>query len=218
VLFSTALTCHGIRDIEIGGMIGGATYFGDVNTMSPVSNLGPGALIFGRYNFHKQLAFRSNLSFAMLSGKDNKSDFQYQIDRDYSFKTYVFGLSGAAEFNFLPFQADNAKTVYSPYISIGLGTNLVNKSFERGLFKNIEIPISVGVKLNMPGRWNLGIEYSIRKTFRDDLDRLEILLFDDNAEFPNKQITNLSNNDWFSFCGIYLAYKLRSKKKCAAFT
>ncbi len=219
-LCSVVLTCNAKwgKDLEIGGLVGATNYFGDINTMNPFHKVRPGALIFGRYNYHSQLSFRTNVNFAMLSGTDKSSDYSYQIQRNLEFTSYVFGLSGVVEFNFIPIQAAKNINRVSPYFSIGLGTNLVNKTFERKFFQNIEIPVALGVKINTPGKWTFSIEYSMRKFFRDDLDRLDYLLFDVNSEHRYRQMTVLSNNDWFSFLGIGIAYKLRDKSKCPAFT
>jgi hypothetical protein len=206
------------KDIEIGGMLGGATYFGEINTLNPIHQIRPGAQILGRYNFHKQLALRGNLGFAMLSGKDAKSNYQYQTQRNLVFSSTVVSVSSSMEFNFLPFKADNARSVYSPYLSLGIGANVANWQFDSKFFNNFSIPFGVGVKVNMPERWNAGIEYLVNRTFRDDLDRIKDPQFGMADNFPYKQRANSKNSDWYTFFGFYIAYKLKSSVTCQAYT
>ncbi len=206
------------RDFEVGGMVGGASYFGDINSLNPSHQVRPGAQIFGRYNFHKQLALRSNLGFAMLAGKDAASNFEYQTQRDLVFNSTLVSLSSNIEFNFLPFKADNAKSVYSPYLTTGVGVTLVNLQFEAKFFDNFSIPFGAGVKVNMPGRWNAGLEYVVSRTFRDDIDRITNPFFRDVDRFPNKQRANSKNSDWYTFFGFYIAYKLKSSVTCQAYS
>ena len=156
---------HTQREYEIGGMIGGATYFGEINTNNLIHQLRPGALIFGRYNFHQQIAMRANIGFAMLDGNDRNSGFEYQKQRDIAFSSTLISLSSNIEFNFMPFKADRAKSIFSPYLTLGLETTLINLSFEAKLLDNISLPFGIGFKLNLPKRWNAGIEYVIHKTF-----------------------------------------------------
>ncbi|MDD4745959.1 MAG: DUF6089 family protein [Salinivirgaceae bacterium] len=209
---------HTQKEYEIGGMLGGATYFGEVNTTNLIHQVRPGAFLFGRYNIHKQLALRANLGFAMLGGNDQYSGFEYQNQREIAFSSSLISLSSNVEFNFLPFKADRAKSVFSPYLTVGLETTLVNFSFDAKVLNNISLPFGVGFKLNLPKRWNAGIEYIIHKTFRDDLDRLDNPLFSEQDVFQYKQRANSRNKDWYTFFGIYIAYKLKSSVTCRAYS
>ena len=199
-------------------MLGGATYFGELNTNNLVHQLRPGALLFGRYNFHKQLALRANIGFAMLSGDDQQSDFEYQNQRNITSATTLMSLSSNIEFNFLPFKADQAKNVFSPYLSLGIETSLVNWTFDARALNNIALPFGFGLKINLPKRWNAGFEYIVHKTFRDDLDQLESPLFGADDSFVFKQRANSKNKDWYTFFGFYIAFKLKSSVTCRAYS
>lgn len=207
-----------IKGIEIGGMLGGSTYFGELNTVNPIHRIRPGLQVFGRYNFHRQLALRSNISFAMLSGKDALSKYQYQLQRDMVFSSSVISLTSNLELNFLPYKFDSNYSVFSPYLSIGIGATLVNMQFDDRFFNNFMTPFGIGVKLNLSYRWNAGVEYIFNYTFRDDLDRITSHQFGVADYFPFKQRSNSRNNDSYSFFGFYLAYKLKSSVDCPAFS
>ncbi len=218
LFLSTTIWTKAIKDIEIGGMLGGATYFGELNNVNPINRIRPGIQVFGRYNFHKQLALRGNIGLAMLSGKDETSAFQYNLQRNMVFTSSILTLSSNLELNFLPYKIDNKNSVFSPYITFGLGATLVNLQFDSHLLRNFMTPFGIGVKLNLPDRWNAGIEYTFNYTFRDDLDRITSHQFCVADPFPFKQRSNSKNRDSYSFFGFYLAYKLKSSVTCRAYS
>lgn len=206
------------KDIEIGGMLGGSTYFGELNTINPVHRIRPGLQVFGRYNFHKQLALRGNIGFAMLSGKDALSRYQYNLQRDLVFSSYLVSLATNLELNFLPFAMDCKSSKFSPYLSLGFGANLVNLQFDKRFFNNFMTPFGIGAKINLSYRWNAGVEYIFNYTFRDDIDRISSHQFSIVDHFPLKQRSNSENNDSYSFFGFYLAYKFKSSVNCPAYS
>jgi len=206
------------KEYEIGAMIGATTYWGELNQNNVFHQVRPGLQAFYRYLFHDQLALRANLNFLVLSGLDEKSEFIYNMQRDFEFTSNMLELSSVLELNFRPFNATNKRTVSTPYFSIGFGMSLVNGKFVDKVSNNITIPFGIGYKMNMAGRWSAGIEYKIHKTFRDDLDKLNTQLFAEDGKYPYKQIANLRNDDWFSYFGFYFAYRFRRNEHCCAYS
>lgn len=219
MLFVTNMNiAQAMKGIEIGGMIGGATYYGELNHIKPIHNIGPSLQALLRYNFHKQLALRGNLGLSVFSIKDAKSEFQYNIQRNHNFESTLLTLSTHLELNFLPFTQDSKKTVISPYLTLGLGASMSDLRFESGFFNNFLLPFGFGAKINLPSRWSAGVEFIYHQTFRDDIDNIPTSQFAPTAPYPLKQISNTRNNDSYSFLGIYISYKLKSSVTCRAYS
>ena len=66
------------------------------------------------------------------------------------------------------------------------------------------IPFSVGFKINLYKNLGLEAEYGFRKTFYDNFDGLND--FTDPADYGW-----LHNNDWYSFTGICLTWKIYNR-------
>ncbi|HUU99945.1 MAG TPA: DUF6089 family protein, partial [Bacteroidales bacterium] len=73
------------------------------------------------------------------------------------------------------------------------------------------IPFSVGFKVNIHKNLGLEAEYGFRKTFYDNFDGLKDLV--DPSDYAW-----LHNNDWYSFVGIALTWKIFNRLAgCPAF-
>ena len=73
--FTTGVRADGLEyRYEVGGMIGGCTYYGDANYSSPFNNLNVmGGALF-RYNINPRMAVKANLAVARISGSTVGSD------------------------------------------------------------------------------------------------------------------------------------------------
>ncbi|MCB0381230.1 MAG: hypothetical protein KDD24_08235, partial [Flavobacteriales bacterium] len=67
------------------------------------------------------------------------------------------------------------------------------------------VPFGVGVKFDFIRNLGLNIEWGVRKTFTDEIDGLS------KTYSNNYQLSNSQNNDWYSFAGITLNYKILTK-------
>lgn len=185
---------------ELGVYAGTAFYMGDINTNSPFYNskLAIGGVF--RHNFSERYALRANVLFSDLSANDKDFNNTYQQKRNKSFATDIIDMSLQLEFNFQPFWAPKkSKTKQiTPYITAGIGY-LASNSTEG----SITIPMGLGMKCVLGERWTLAAEWSFRKTFTDSLD---------NLSDPNQTgVSNLlHNNDWASFCGVTISYRIFS--------
>lgn len=205
------------ENADIGLMLGGATYIGDVNQETPFRTIRPAAKAFYRYNLHARLAIRGNLEYSKVAGEDAISDFEYQQLRNQQFNSDVMGASAFMEFNFLHFEQAVRYRYATPYIGAGLGFMMVDFRLSSNTLQNFNIPFGLGVKIGLTERLAIGMEYTLTKTFRDDLDKISDWRYNSGGTFPLKQRANPQNDDWFSFFGVFLSYKLKDCVTCPAY-
>lgn len=206
ILFFTLLVCvcglvKGQRNADYGVFGGISSYMGDINPGRLIYSPGPAGGIFYRYNFHPRQAVRINLFMGGLSANDLDFNNLFQTSRAASFSGIAGELAAQFEFNFLPYSTQGKRFNYTPYIAAGAGVaffNTVNPSAQP------VIPFSAGFKINILKNVGLEAEYGFRKTFYDNFDGLKDLVD------PNHYAW-LHNNDWYSFLGIGLTWKIYDK-------
>lgn len=212
LFFSTNLLIGQSRS-ELGVLLGTSYYQGDINKSklfySPSLTYG---LIF-KYNFSNHLTTSIKGSYGKLSGSDNDFNDIENQSRGASFSISLIDVSALVEFNFLPYSSSGYikknKDRFTPFIFIGIGGNYI---FGTEGFENpITIPFGLGIKYNIFERFTLGLEWSYRKTFNDQIDG--ILNTQDKNNTPV-----IHNDDWYSICGVFLTYKLfRDKIDCPTY-
>ncbi|MDO9341087.1 MAG: DUF6089 family protein, partial [Bacteroidales bacterium] len=140
--------------------------------------------IFYRYNFHPRQALRTNVFFSNISiSKNNQKN--------------VLELALQYEFNFFPYSTQGKRWNYTPYFAAGAGIANIDSI-------RFVIPFSFGFKVNIYKNVGLEAEYGFRKTFFDNFDDLE----DPATKYDNAWI---HNNDWYSFIGVAVTWKIYSK-------
>ena len=92
---------------------------------------------------------------------------------------------------------------FSPFIFIGIGGYYLIGS--AGFENPITIPFGLGIKYNIFERLTLGLQWSYQKTFSDQIDG--VINIQDANNTPV-----IHNDDWYSFCGVFLTYKLFKDK------
>ena len=196
------LTVSAQRKADIGVLLGGSYYLGDINPSKHFYS--PSYTIGGiyRYNFNKRYSLRFNGLYTRLVGND--ADFPERnnpLRPDVSFNTNVLDLVAQVEFNFQPYMTGNEKGEFSPYLSVGIGyTAVISSSASNSAVTptgTTNFPFSAGVKYNVDRRLSVGLEWSFRKTFSDTLDGVE-------GSIENGL---LHNNDWYAFVGVFITYK-----------
>ncbi|RUT73210.1 DUF6089 family protein [Ancylomarina longa] len=198
LLFVLSSSAFSQTKAELGIFGGAAYYMGDIN---PQKQLYSSSVALGgiyRYNFNSRYSLRASMLFSGLSGNDLDFKNSYQQARGASFNTDLVDLSLQVEFNFQPFRAPQKSKTRRvvPYVTSGIGYIAPSSTSS-----SFTIPMGVGFKTNIKGRWTAALEWSFRKTFTDDLDHL-----DDPNNFKESNL--MHNNDWASFLGIMISYKL----------
>ncbi|MCU4177539.1 DUF6089 family protein [Carboxylicivirga sp. N1Y90] len=210
--------------IELGGTLGVAYYFGDLNPSMQFlnSHLAVGGI--GRYVFNDRLAFKGMAMYTNISGSYDGSNGRFvesTPDANYSFSRSIGDFSGQFEFNFLSYDHKFiASSTFTPYLSAGLGTIFYNR-IEGDVGNNaskpvfiLSLPFGVGAKYKINKWVRIGAEWSFRKTFVDDLDYVGDGGVDPSDPYGYGN-TMTHNNDWISFANVYVTISmLKRKTRC----
>lgn len=179
------------QDMELGLIVGGATYEGEIapaEVMDYFQTYRPALGVFGRYHFSRHIALRADLRFATLFGDDAISD----RGRNFNFRTRIAELTLLGEWTLFSLNLARGTTL-SPYVHAGGGFLYFNPQGQRnneyfdlqplgtegqGLpgFPEPYSPFTYvltgggGIKFNINNRWTLGIEGALRYSGTDYLD------------------------------------------------
>lgn len=196
---------------ELGLMIGGSNFIGDVGSTSYIA---PNSLAFGgiyKWNRSKRHSYRFSALFTELSGIDNKSNDPSRIERDYEFNLTVLELSAGIEYTFVDFNLHAGGNVSTPYLYTGVitanyddfyFTNQGNIQTGEGSKWVFGIPIVLGYKTTISTKIILAFEIGARYTFTDGLDGS----VPEDKDLKTLSFGNTNNNDWYIFSGITLTY------------
>lgn len=204
------------QHIELGAFVGATYYVGELNPGTPfVNEPNPFIGVIYRKNLSKRYALRYGFNYGKIGASDEALDREWNGFRELSFSSSIIELSGILEFNFFPYQINNYNTMpFTPYTFIGVAAFRINPSVEyypsgaeteRGSVIAPSIPFGLGFKFDFFRNLGVNIEWGLRKTFTDEIDGLP-------ATYENGfQLSNSQNNDWYSFAGISLNYKILTK-------
>lgn len=189
-----------------GGFFAGTSYYlGDINPSlqfySP--SVSGGALI--RWNLNERYSLRTQINYGRVKGNDLDFSNEYQHYRAASFSESMLDFQAVGEYNFFPFRFDHRKSVFSPYLFLGVGYAFVLESTTQS-GSHFTIPFGIGVKYSLLKNVNIGAEWSFRKTFTDRVDGL----VNPNA---GKYESSIFNKDTYSFAGIFITFGLFGGRK-----
>ncbi|HLP72694.1 MAG TPA: DUF6089 family protein [Bacteroidales bacterium] len=196
-----SLSLKGQPRADYGFMAGISSYMGDINPGRLMYSPKPAGGLFYRFNFNPRQALRANIMAGGLNGNDLDFSNSFQQSRARSFSGLFGELAIQYEFNFFPYSTDGKTLDYTPYLAAGAGV-AYSMTVTNELLP--VIPFSIGFKFNILKNMGLEAEYGFRKTFYDNFDGLKD--FVDPADY-----SLIHNNDWYSFAGISLTWKLMSK-------
>lgn len=221
VLFQVLMvifSCHGVtaqKGIELGGWIGLAHYYGDLQTELTISDPGLAAGLNFRYNLDDRLALKSSLNFGRISASDEDSQNTFERQRNLSFHSNIFDLTTQMEFNFLSYIHGSKDHFFTPYLFAGLSvfafspkTELEGNTFnlrdfgtegqpiggEYGRF-SLAPTIGLGLKWDINIDWSFNLELSIHNSQTDYLDDVSGVYPDLNilSDTRGLQAVNLSD-------------------------
>jgi hypothetical protein len=178
---------------EIGAWAGTSHYFGDINTDFGIDYIHPAGGLIARENFTAHWSSKYVLSFGTVEAHDNLSKYPFQQERNLYFKSNILEASFMMEFHFFKYLTGNYKTMFTPYLTGGIGMLHFNPKLEgetnydpdelefygtegQGFVQDkyslttFTIPYGIGIKYWIGGFWNVGAEISKRKAMTDYLD------------------------------------------------
>ncbi len=192
---------------EIGIMVGGSNYIGDIgkeNYINPNSLMG--GLIY-KWNKNPRLSFRGTFTFAQIEADDKNSSNLARYNRGIKFTNSIKELAIGLEFNYFEYNLDDFRKTSTPYLLFEIaafnyktivgGTDSSNYEYEANT--SFALPFGVGYKTKLFGDFAIAIELRARYTFVDDIDY-------NNYEIKALQFGNPDSNDWYIFSGINLVY------------
>jgi hypothetical protein len=176
-----------VMEGELGLSLGGAHYFGDINTRAKLNRPKIAIGGFFRKQFSNYIALRVSAHYAQLGYSDiyNKSN-DFQRRRNLSYNTNIFELALQGDFNFYKFIPSDPDHRFTPYVTLGVGVFTYDpyaylndeKIFLRPLGTEgqgnslypdrkpygtmaVCIPFGVGVKYALNERMNVGAEIGL---------------------------------------------------------
>jgi hypothetical protein len=192
---------------EFGGFAGVSYYLGDINARwhfyAPDLAFG----FLAKHNFTEHHSLRGNVNFANIKGNDKDFSNDYQKTRAASFATSLLDFNLGYEFNFSPQIIDRRPRKYTLFTFAGVGYSLIVSSTSQAASNHLTIPFGLGYKYRINKRLIVGIEWSMRKTFVDDLDGL----FKPGTDIYNPS-KKLHNNDWYSYAGVFFTVRAFEKR------
>lgn len=180
---------------EVGVMLGGSHYFGDLNQgKNRLRFTHLAGQVFVRYNVHSRLAIRANVGIGMVSGADSLSSNPVLVNRNLSFRSMIVEGAAGVEFHYLKYQLGHRKYNFTHYILAQVGVFYMDPKakYNDDWYKlrdigtegqgsalsskrryspiQISFPIGMGIKFSPTERFSIGLEYGIRLTFTDYID------------------------------------------------
>jgi hypothetical protein len=183
---------------EVGGLVGGSFYLGDLNPSGLFSQIQLAAGGIYRYNLSTRWALRGNVLFGTITANDDKHD----NPRNLSFRSRIGEFSVQAEINFLPYFTGSRNAYrFSPYLFGGVALFVFdpqayyfNPATQKGgweklrdlstegqglmeypdkkIYSKVQVsfPFGLGFKYSLNNTFCIGMEWGMRLTFTDYLD------------------------------------------------
>lgn len=193
---------------EVGILLGGTNYQGDISTSKMVSLKGTqfGGGLYARYHLNRHISLRGSLLYTKLQGDDLNyvDEAPYRRERAFNFSNPLFEFSFTPEWYILGNMSKRAR--FKPYLFAGIGaaftnpeTNLPSTAVENepGHYpaNHFSFPIGGGINFDLSERITLGLEASSHFPLTDYLDGIS-------------ESANPDKKDWFAFGGVTLGYKI----------
>ncbi len=212
VLFGFGCFVSHAQRHELGLLIGGVNYIGEVGKTQYFNPRHLGYGIIYKRNISQRIALRAQFSTGKFSANDiNASDLDRRA-RGLYFQNNYTAWGAGIEVNYVSFPVGDFGTSWTPFLHAGIQrmvtdelyfTTFENNAQAHGKKMTLSVPFGIGVKFNFGRYWVIAAEVQPQFTFTDNLD----------GSFPNtdkqplarKFSTSLSS-DWLVFTGISITY------------
>jgi hypothetical protein len=202
---------------EVGVMLGGTSFTGDVGSTSYVlpedyirsSNISYGAIF--KWNRSVRHSFRFSILRARTIGDDAESDINRRVERGYQFEQSMTEISAGIEYTFWEWDPHKLGNPITPYLATGPTFVFADHHYVNGNqlvkgngYGSFAIPMIIGIKGKLSTHWVLAFEFGARYTFTDNLDGSNPTEIDQDTNFIS--FGNPNTNDWYMFAGFTLTY------------
>jgi hypothetical protein len=217
LLFAISL-CHLIQAQFVGeiGLLGGVSYYnGDANSTTPFLENHPALGGLFRVKLNQRMSLKADVLRGAVSGNTENFPNKYPEDVQAQFKRNFWEAGVQFELNFFkygPESWDREVFFHTPYILIGSGLTIYQGQEGNTFAPNLVF--GAGYKYKLLDRLNIGIEWSMRKLFRDDFDVTD----------PSNEILDdpygvgyswIKNNDWYSCAFVFITLDIiKIKGRC----
>jgi hypothetical protein len=199
----------GQEKISAGILAGASAYMGDYSPVFFGYDM-PGVYVQGLINY--SLSEYYDVKICMGGGTIGNDSYSYKgrllsstPDQMASeFNKFFFDVDVRMEANLLPYSPiiqGYTQMAFTPYCALGAGI-----AYSGGA-PFFQLPISFGIKYRMAYRFTLGVEATFRRTFYDQIDSWTNM-------HPDPSSITINNNDWISYVGIYITYRMADKPPC----
>jgi opacity protein-like surface antigen len=193
---------------DIGAGIGMTGYLGDANTANMWSSPSWDAEILFRYIVNPRINLKTNFYIGGLNGDSSKMENVFPDAANFKFSTTFYELGEMFEFHFFNYgmgESYRKLKRWTPYITAGVGVTAWSVDSKAGAA--FTIPLGVGFKFKPSLRWNLGLEFLMKKTFSDKLDGEAL------SDPLGIKSSFMKNTDWYSTLTLTISYEF--SKRCA---
>lgn len=193
---------------DIGAGIGMTGYLGDANTANMWSSPSWDAEILFRYIVNPRINLKTNFYIGGLNGDSSKMENVFPDAANFKFSTTFYELGEMFEFHFFNYgmgESYRKLKRWTPYITAGVGVTAWSVDSKAGAA--FTIPLGVGFKFKPSLRWNLGLEFLMKKTFSDKLDGESL------SDPLGIKSSFMKNTDWYSTLTLTISYEF--SKRCA---
>ena len=193
---------------DIGAGVGMTGYLGDANSANLWANPSWDATILFRYILNPRLNFKTNFYVGGLRGDSSKMDNVLPNDQNFKFSTTFFEIGELVEFHFFNYgmgESYRRLKRWTPYITAGV--SITGWTVDGSGSATFTIPMGVGFKFKPALRWNISLEFLMKKTFSDRVDGNN---FSDPLGIKRGF---MKNTDWYSTFSISISYEF--SKRCA---
>lgn len=193
---------------DIGAGFGMSGYLGDANSSNMWSAPGWDAELLFRYIMNPRINLKTNFYIGGLTGDSSKMENVFPDGESFKFSTTFYELGELFEFHFFNYgmgETYRRLKRWTPYITAGLGVTAWSTGGSGGAA--FTIPLGFGFKFKPALRWNLGLEFLMKKTFTDKIDGSAL------ADPLGIKSSFMKNTDWYSTLTITISYEF--SKRCA---
>ena len=111
---------------EVGFLLGGSNYFGDMNQFNPLYGVKPAAGLLYRYSFHSRATFRLNVMYGTVGASDADASQAIKQNRNLSFFTPIYEVGSGLEFHYKPFKLGHTKHFATAYMLVEMALFRMN--------------------------------------------------------------------------------------------